>query len=348
MLKTYIRLRALLTAYLTLGIASWVGAGVGLANMLGGSDTPTQTSSSISPWTIGNANAALQQGMGYGQAALPFWQSAFQNQSTIDPSQLFAAGNQAGGQYGNLAQLAQQYQQFLQNQANQTAGASQNLYGAGNQAWLTSMDPQNALYNRTLQRIQDQSRAASSARGLGMSAEGAGLENQAVGNFNIDWQNQQLGRMLSGLQGMTSAYGGAGQQGQLTGANLSGAMNFGAQAPGYTLQSAQTPISAYQQGYDLPAQAADQYYGRTYGAFAQPYFTAAGLNGGGQSTTYNPYQSQANNMNAFLTGLGGITGGSRDPYNQPGTWLNNVFNSGNTYGYGGGGQIPTSVDWSIP
>ena len=61
---------------------------------------------------------------------------------------------------------------------------------------------QSQLYNRTLQRVQDQQRAANEAAGLGTTPYGAGLEQQALNNFNIDWTNTQLGRTI---QGMTAA-----------------------------------------------------------------------------------------------------------------------------------------------
>ena len=37
-------------------------------------------------------------------------------------------------------------------------------------------------------------RMTRTARGLGMSPYGAGVENKALSDFNIDWQNQQLQR----------------------------------------------------------------------------------------------------------------------------------------------------------
>lgn len=55
-------------------------------------------------------------------------------------------------------------------------------------------DPQNALYKRTLQQVQDQQRAGQAARGIAMSPYGAGLEGDATRNFNIDWRNTALKR----------------------------------------------------------------------------------------------------------------------------------------------------------
>lgn len=87
------------------------------------------------------------------------------------------------------------------------------LFNAGNQVWQTAQDPRNELYARTLQQTQDASRAATSARGIGMSPVAAGIENDATRNFNIDWQNAQLGRQVAGAGALGNAYAqGTGRQ----------------------------------------------------------------------------------------------------------------------------------------
>jgi hypothetical protein len=131
------------------------------------------------------------------------WQNLFNQQQQMLPGYygqvqpMSAAALNAA--YNNP--YAQQYIQNAAGLSGQGAQAGSQALGAAGQIYQTSMDPQQALYNRTLQQIQDQSRAASAAAGLGTSAAGVGLENQAVGNFNIDWQNQQLQRQLQGAQG---------------------------------------------------------------------------------------------------------------------------------------------------
>jgi hypothetical protein len=87
------------------------------------------------------------------------------------------------------------------------------LWQAGQNTYNTSLDPQNALYDRTVQRLQDQSRASSSAHGAAMGPYAAGLENQAMGNFNIDWNNAQLGRQVQGTQAFSGAGSTAAQAG---------------------------------------------------------------------------------------------------------------------------------------
>lgn len=117
-------------------------------------------------------------------------------------------------------------------------GAGNSLLPYASQIMNTGFDPQQQLYNRTLQQVQDQSRAGEAARGIASTPYGAGLENQATGNFNIDWQNQQLGRQ-------TQAAGAAGSlvgQGAQTAGQGVGMMN---QAPGQMVQSSMLPYATY-------------------------------------------------------------------------------------------------------
>jgi hypothetical protein len=116
-----------------------------------------------------------------------------------------------------------------QDQANQGL-----LSSAGNQTYQTALDPQNALRNQLQQQVTDASRAGTSARGIGMSPEASGIENQDVSNFLINWQNQQLGRQLAGLQGMQGAMSASGNLGQQAGTALGQAgqqYNAGAMFP---------------------------------------------------------------------------------------------------------------------
>lgn len=116
------------------------------------------------------------------------------------------------GLYNQANQSNQTYQGLMDYQKGQLGNISQsqnNLYGAGNQVLQTSQDPQNALYNRTAQQLTDQTRAAEYARGIQSSPLGASVESNALGNFNIDWQNQQLARQAQGLSAAQGAYGSA-------------------------------------------------------------------------------------------------------------------------------------------
>lgn len=82
---------------------------------------------------------------------------------------------------------------------------SNELWGAGRDVFNLARDPQNALHDRTQQQVVEGARAGQTARGVAMSPYGAGLEGDAIRNFNIDWQNNLLGRSVSGLNSFTNA-----------------------------------------------------------------------------------------------------------------------------------------------
>lgn len=134
----------------------------------------------------------------------------------------YASGYQQGANVaGGLGQL----------QALGQYGTGQQLQGAGNTVMQTAFDPQQQLYSQQMALTQAQQNAANAGAGVGTSPYGAGLQDQNIQNFNIAWQNQQLQRQLSGLQG----YGAATQQAQ-------GLM---ASAPGQYLQSSAIPYGTY-------------------------------------------------------------------------------------------------------
>lgn len=92
----------------------------------------------------------------------------------------------------------------------------QNLIGAGQNTYNTALDPRHELYGRTAQQLQDQVRSSDSAHGVAMSPFSAGVENKAMSDFNIDWNNAQLGRQVAGtgaLAGANQAATGIGQLG---------------------------------------------------------------------------------------------------------------------------------------
>lgn len=234
-----------------------------------------------------------------------------------DPYQ--QAANLAGGQYGNLGGA-------LTNAAGLQFGQQQPLISAGQQVFNTAFDPQSALYNRTVQQLQDQTGATNSMYGLGSSAAGAGVANQALSNFNIDWQNQQLQRQLQGLQGYGQAIGQAGQAGAQGGA-------LGAAGAGYTLQGGQVPYQTAQTLGGAPAQIGSQYgqylQGTTYGP-AQGFQsqTIPYLNYGQGAQTV-PYQSQQQGAGAAgALASQGISGIGNNPQVQStlGNAFSNLFN----------------------
>lgn len=266
--------------------------------------------------------------------------AAYQALLGQDTSGIVSAGNAAGGQYYDLAQMARTYHNFMNQQASTSTRGQNTLMNSGDATFAAGQDPQQALYQRILQQTQDQSRAATSARGIGMSPESAGIENRAVGDFNLNWNNQQLARMLQGLQGQTSAYNAAGNQGMLTGANIQASAGYGAQVPQYTQQSQQIPYAAQQFAYSQPLNASNAYTTALNTAF-NPQL--ANYNQAQQQFGYN---QQAAGVNAGLTGLNQLA----TQANTPGSWLNGAFGGSGTgtggYGYGNYAQAPGQYDLS--
>ncbi|MGR3910023.1 hypothetical protein Q3A80_23560 [Burkholderia sp. SR8] len=209
------------------------------------------------------------------------------------------AANAAGSQYAGLASL-------LQGNANQNFATQNSLLNAGQNLYNLGMDPQNALYNRTRQQVTDQSNAVNSMYGLGTSAAGAGLTNQALSNFNIDWQNNQLSRAMQGLQGYAGAANTAGRYGELGTSQASA-------VPGNTLLSGSTPYSTGQTIAATPGSLAG-----TFGSYLNSnlYGPAEGLMGSvipymnyGSGAQSVPFQSQAQGAGALGSAVSqGISG----------------------------------------
>ena len=225
--------------------------------------------------------------------------------------------NAAGQGYGNLANT-------LNQQSGMNFGTQQALLGAGNQVYQTALDPQNALYNRTAQQLQDQTGATNSMYGLGSSAAGAGVANQAMSNFNIDWQNQQLQRQLAGLQGYGQAAGTAGGYGQLGTAQASA-------APGAQLQAGQVPWQVNQQINTQPTNLLNQYSGALQQGIYQPGQNLQSqiipyLNYG-QGATQAAYGAASQNAGA----LGSMVSQGLGSAAQAGAggWLGGLFGSSN-------------------
>ncbi|WP_321921733.1 hypothetical protein [Burkholderia sp. BCC1998] len=274
-----------------------------------------------------NLQAQASQNQAAISNLMPYYQQALQNgyasSNLYGPAYLQHAID-AAGQYGNVGSA-------LTNLGNMDLATQQQLLGAGQNVFNLGLDPQSALYARTQQQVQDQVNANNSMYGLGQSAAGAGVANQAMSNFNIDWQNQQLQRALSGLQGYAGAANTAGSYGQ-AGANAL------SQAPQYTLLAGSLP-------YDTSNSIA-AYPGSLAATFASqveqgPLSSAQSLQGqiipylnygaGAQSV---PFQAQAQGAGALGSLVSqGISGLGNSIQNAGG--FGNFFN-GTTGSFGGG------------
>jgi hypothetical protein len=206
---------------------SGAGALFGLAKGAPASNVAMPSYQSMQLPNVSDAAGAFFQGTGGLQSAFnPLYQNiaglggTTLNNLYSDPNA--AAYLAAAGPAGNMGM----------NAAIAQYGLGTNLAGAGTAALATGMDPQNMLYARTLQQLQDQMNVQNANAGVASTPYGAGLVNQGMSNFNIDWQNAQLQRQLAALQGAGGAFG--------QGAGLM------AGAPGQYLQSAGLPYMTSQ------------------------------------------------------------------------------------------------------
>ncbi len=118
----------------------------------------------------------------------------FQSQPQADKSAMGGINTLAS----NVANTNAQYNSGASTAAgsNLTQAASTPL-SYQSQALSTGFDPQSALYNQQFQQQHDQMNAANAQNGVAMTPYGASLATQGDQNFNINWQNQQLGRQAT-------------------------------------------------------------------------------------------------------------------------------------------------------
>lgn len=186
------------------------------------------------------------------------------NYSNLGPGVLPFAQNTAFGLYNNpYAPMGQQGAvdaAALGRQAALTGfGTGGGLIGTGGNVTDAGMsllpyaqpilqqgfDPQNALYDRTLQQVRDQANVNNAQAGVATSPYGAGLTDQATSNFNIDWQNNLLNRM-STAAGAAGGLTGAGAGAAMTGAGITGqGVDMMNRAPQNLVQSAMIPYATY-------------------------------------------------------------------------------------------------------
>lgn len=169
---------------------------------------PTPQISGYQPTGMAGAESSLLGGIGnlgsYNAYSQLYPQFSSIGQGIVnDPN---AASFQAGA--GTASGLGQ-------NAALGSYGQGAGLYDLAGMITGTAFDPQSSLYNQQLQQTQDQQRAANSAAGVGTTPYGAGLEGQALNNFNINWQNNLLNRQVAGAGAAGSLIG---QGSQLQGA----------------------------------------------------------------------------------------------------------------------------------
>lgn len=175
---------------------------------------------------------------------------------------------------------------FLTNQSMQLSPWIQQMLGEG-------FDPQGDVYGRAAHNLQDQTRVGLSSRGLDMTPYGAGVEGSTMGNFNLDWENNKLGRMNTALGGAGQGLGAMGQ-GITQGQQLAGS------APGWQAQIMQALSNA-----GIATDAHTQALINSWLQYTQQGQKSANDRFAGQSANYQ--QQQADDA-AMWQGIGQVAG----------------------------------------
>lgn len=189
------------------------------------------------------AAAGFQQGTGqlatagsqlYGSTA-PQLQQVAQN---VQSNPYYTQAQAGAGNAANMATTQVAPQQFAGAQQDTQLGGLAAM--GGQQVMQTAFDPQSALYNQQYQQNQDQSAAINAMNGVAGSPFGAGLQAQTGQNFNLNWQNAQLGRQAQGIGALGAATTAA------TGANQA-ASDLGSAGLNTLAGAAQLPQDVYLQ-----------------------------------------------------------------------------------------------------
>lgn len=127
------------------------------------------------------------------------------------PGMQGAAQGALGGIGGINTNPGQSYDAAGATQGGAALGqAGQSMLPWVQQILQTGFDPQKQQYMQMFQQQQDQGNAALAQQGLAGTPYGAGIAQQGNQNFDINWQNQQLGRQNQALQGAGAGLGAAG------------------------------------------------------------------------------------------------------------------------------------------
>ena len=287
---------------------------------------------------MSNVSSLAQGGQQIVNQAIPGYQSLYNNvsnnpyyagaqqgaQTAADAGQAYQQNNaQMAQSLGGFAQPLQGYQQNL-------GAFGSGIQGYANQISQTAFDPQQALYQQQYQQQMDQQNAINAMYGVAGSPYGAGVAGQTANNFNLNWQNAQLGRQVQGASAlsqlgstMDNAYQTAAGMGT-TAAGIYGAasgLNQSGIDVGY--QTSQMPNAGFLQQQAAQQAALDALVSGSSGAYGLTQ-NAIGDYGNylkiGQSATANAQNAtQMNNANAQagLAGLGKLAGAGLSYFGNP-------------------------------
>lgn len=313
-------------------IPAALSAGGALMNLFGGSGPPAPAPVWHPPGmdaAAGNITSQIGQNLGNnvpGQLMPQYQQLISSLMNNPGTAGMLGGANTAGALGSNAAGAASQGGDFL----------SMLAHAIGGQAF----DPQNALYGRTQQQLQEQTRASNEARGINSTPYGAGVENKAMSDFNIDWQNNLLQRMIGG--------------GSAAGNLMNSGVNLSAMAPGLAYQAGQFPYQAFNTigqnnvgNLDKLAQAGITAQQIPNQAISQWLSYIGAGNQGNQVSNQNAQVAGQNQQLGFMQNqiIGNQLGQAVNGFNKAGGFpalssgINNIYNGGNSGGYTN--QLPT-------
>ncbi len=259
-------------------------------------------------------------------------------QGTIQDA--MAQGNQAGS---NAYSTTNNLVGMQQGQAGNVYGQANQLYGSASQLQNDAFDPQQALYRQNVGDLTENIRAGEYARGIQMSPAGASVEANALGRFQNDWQNQQLGREAQGVsaasgaaqsaQGMTNSFGNniSGLQAQGYGTGQS--QQLGAQSMADTY--AQNVAGVQGRGYGTAASANQSAFGMQ-DAYTQ---MMAGITNGKDAQYANMSQAANANISGFLNNQSNNANSMSGAINNAYRGQSDLSGASANY-YGQAGQVP--------
>lgn len=242
---------------------------------------------------------------------------------------------QAGANTGG--QMLQGAGQTQYGQGGALGASAMGGLGAGNQVLQTAFDPQGDLYKKALGDTQDQLGTQLARMGITDSGTGARLASDTLRDFNLDWQDRQLGRQSQGLQ----SYG---QNLQSSGGAMTTGGNLQSGGADTYARGGMMPYSTYQA---MGSTNLDTL--RQLGTLAQLTGSTAANAGnmmmGGNAAGYDAYNGALQNQLGFAdaytqNGLGGL----RSAYGAVGNAVSPTMNamSGGVNMLQGAGSIPYS------
>lgn len=289
----------------------------GVTDVIGGARTPKP--SYYTPQGTQQADQAFMQALEAISAATnrntgqidPVLLHSYSQMLGIDLSGLISGGQQAGDAYKQMAAQAGRFG---------TAAA-----GMGEQIQQTAFDPQGQLHDYLRGQTIEGSRAADAARGTAVSPYSSGNESTALRNFELDWQNRQLGRQVTGAQGATGAF--------------DASMGYAGAVPTATMAGARAPIAGQAAAYSAPMDFSTQFLGAENAMFAPQAGMATGM-----ALPYLQYGT-----NAAANQYGQSLQAHMDKYGMMATGFNSMFGGGSGdpsqwFGYGGGNPF-SQANW---